>query len=158
MDQIEITKRKMREAFEDDAEAFPPYKLLLAYGGYFEPRHRPEDIPIGEKHYCFRNALRLASERPDLRYIEGYGVSQEFEGMPERHAWCADSDGQVFDPTPTWADPDRPLSVSLLWGISLPLDFVRPFVDRKQLHRGTLDRLRDEIDLITNKLGLDRLR
>jgi hypothetical protein len=158
MDQIEIAKRKMRETFEDDAEAFPPYKLLLAYGEDFEPRLRPDDIPVGEKKYCYRNAYRLACERPNLRYIEGFGVSRDFEGMPNRHAWCADSEGRVFDPTPTWADPDRPLTVLALCGIGLPLDFVCSYVDREELHCGTLYELSDEIHLITDELGLDRLR
>jgi hypothetical protein len=154
--QDETAKKRMLEAMAADEE-FAPYRLLLLHGEWFEPRVRPSEIPAGEKHFCFRNAFRLASERPGLRYIEGFGVSVGFEGMPERHAWCADSQGRVFDPTPTWADPHRPLTVLALRGISLPLDFVRPYVDHDHLHRGTLHHLTNEIKVVTDQLGLPRL-
>jgi hypothetical protein len=147
----------MLEAMAADPHS-PSYALMIRHGEWFEPRVRPDGTPVGEKKSCFRNAFRLASERPDLRYVEGYGVSIDFEGMPERHAWCAGSDGRVIDPTPTWADPDRPLQVVALRGIALPLDFVRPYVDHEHLHRGTLNQLRHDVDKITDALGLPSLR
>jgi hypothetical protein len=153
----DAAERRMRAAFEADSAHFAPYALLLRHGEFHEPRHRPADVAPGEKKYCYRNAFRLASERPELRYIEGYGVSAGFEGMPERHAWCVDRAGLVFDPTPTWADPDLPLPLALC-GIALPLDFVEPYVDRAELHRGTLAALRDRIFLVTDALGVEPLR
>jgi hypothetical protein len=73
--------------------------------------------------------------------------------MPERHAWCVDRSGLVFDPTPTWADPDLPLPLALC-GIALPLAFV----DRAELHCSTLEELRDQSVLITDALGVEPLR
>lgn len=146
------------DAFQDEASASLPYELILRHGEWFEPRARPDDVPVGERKYCFRNAFRLAVERPGLRYIEGFGVSPGWEGWPERHAWCADSEGRVFDPTPTWADPGRPLPILVLRGIALPLEFVRPYVDRDEPHRGALNQLQSEFHLVTDALGLERLR
>ena len=149
-----VAQASLREALEDEADKCASYALLLRDGSFFEPRHRPDDVPAGQKRYCFRNAFRLASERPDLAYVEGYGVSSGFLSMPSRHAWCIDATGQVFDPTPTWADPDRPLTVAALCGIAMPLDFVEPYVDREELHRGTFDQLGDDLRALTDVLGL----
>jgi hypothetical protein len=149
-------ERRMRAAFEAAAAEFAPYELLLRHGSYYEPRRRPADVIPGERKYCYRNAFRLASECPELRYVEGYGVGAEFEGMPERHAWCVDRSGLVFDPTPTWADAHLPLPVALC-GIVLPLLFVEPYVDRAELHCGALEGLRDTPALITDALGVEPL-
>jgi hypothetical protein len=151
VEQREYAKQRMLEALAGESH-FAPYELIFRHGFWFEPRIRPAEVPPGEKRFCFRNAFRLAATRPDLHYVEGYGVSTGGEGMPSRHAWCIDRVGRVFDPT--WGDPERPLTVLALRGIVLPLDFVQPYVDHDYLHCGTLERLADNIDSVTDALGL----
>jgi hypothetical protein len=157
MTRDQAAEAALKAALEAEAHKCASYALLLREGTFFEPRHRPASVPVGEKRYCFRNAYRLASERPDLAYVEGYGVSDGFESMPTRHAWCTDAACRVFDPTPTWADPERPLMVSALCGIAMPLAFVGPYVDREELHCGTFDQIGDDLHLLTEALGLDPL-
>lgn len=147
----------LRRAFEAEADKCPAYALLARDGSFYEPRHRPPDLAPGRKRFCFRNAFRLAAERPELDYVEGYGVSHGFLSMPERHAWCVDAYGRVFDPTPTWADPGRSLPAALC-GLTMPLSFVAPYVDRDELHRGIFDQIGKEIDSLTDALGQERLK
>jgi hypothetical protein len=54
----------------------------------------------GKQGQCFKNAMELALHNPRLSYVEGFGGSI----IPVHHAWCADADGNVIDPT--WDRPE----------------------------------------------------
>ena len=64
---------------------------------------RPSGIRRGPVGRCFENSARLAQNRPDLTYCEGYAASSRI-GIPIHHAWVIDSAGTVIDIT--WADPE----------------------------------------------------
>jgi hypothetical protein len=135
----------LRQALEAEAHLSPKYRFVLRYGQDYVPRARPADIPVGVKHYCFRNAFRLAEARDDLTYVEGFGLGVGVESFFTRHAWCVDSDGRVVDPSPTWADPDRELPATLR-GVALPMDLVREHVEGDEPTRGALYALDDQLD------------
>ena len=78
--------------------------LLLEHGRLFTPAplatpYRP--LPAGQ---CYANAFAMAAARPELVYVEGYGVC-DYDGdlIHFHHAWCATADGTVVDPT--WPEP-----------------------------------------------------
>lgn len=48
------------------------------------------------KKECYRNAGMMALRRDDLTYVEGYAMCGP---IPIEHAWLADEDGNVIDPT-----------------------------------------------------------
>lgn len=57
----------------------------------------PQDVEIGRKGECFRNAANLALGwyRNEYIYCEGYAISV----IPMPHAWCVDLQGNVIDNT-----------------------------------------------------------
>lgn len=77
--------------------------LVLKQGKFFTPGKRPEDIELGSKKECFANASKLALERSDLTYVEGYAMINDRLPLPIAHAWCVDKKGRVVDNT--WENP-----------------------------------------------------
>ena len=77
--------------------------LVLKQGKFFTPEKRPENIELGSKKECFANASRLALERSDLTYVEGYAMINDRLPLPIAHAWCVDKKGRVIDNT--WEKP-----------------------------------------------------
>lgn len=77
--------------------------LVLKQGKFFTPGKRPENIELGSKKECFANASRLALERSDLTYVEGYAMINDRLPLPIAHAWCVDKKGRVVDNT--WENP-----------------------------------------------------
>ena len=77
--------------------------LVLKQGKFFTPEKRPENIELGSKKECFANASRLALERSDLTYVEGYAMINDKLPLPIAHAWCVDKKGRVIDNT--WENP-----------------------------------------------------
>lgn len=71
-------------------------ELLLRHGVEYTGAPKPKDVRWGRKKLCFMNAFNLATRRPELTYVEGYGC-WSFPGM--LHAWCVDAEGRVIDPT-----------------------------------------------------------
>lgn len=90
------------------------FYLLL---GHAQPsRPLPDHIARGEMKQCYMNAGRLARDRPEFSYCEGYAKRAGL--FPLHHAWCLDADGVVLDPT--WPyDPDNEY-----WGVSLDTAFM----------------------------------
>lgn len=77
--------------------------LVLKQGKFFTPEKRPENIELGPKKECFENASKLALERSDLTYVEGYAMVNDRLPLPIAHAWCVDKKGRVVDNT--WENP-----------------------------------------------------
>jgi hypothetical protein len=77
--------------------------LVLKQGKFFTPEKRPDDIKLGSKKECFANASKLALERSDLTYVEGYAMVNDRLPLPIAHAWCVDKKGRVIDNT--WENP-----------------------------------------------------
>lgn len=72
-----------------------PFYLNL--GRAFEPRSLPPNVSPGAAKACYANAGRLALERDDLNYCEGFALRPGL--FPLHHAWCVTDEGQVVDPT-----------------------------------------------------------
>lgn len=77
--------------------------LVLKQGKFFTPETRPADVKLGAKKECFSNAARLALERSNLTYVEGYAMINDGLPLPIAHAWCVDKKGRVVDNT--WEKP-----------------------------------------------------
>lgn len=77
--------------------------LVLKQGKFFVPEKRPDDIELGSKKECFANASKLALERNDLTYVEGYAMISDRLPLAIAHAWCVDKKGRVIDNT--WENP-----------------------------------------------------
>jgi hypothetical protein len=132
--------QQLRDALQKEADVWEPYRLVLEKGVDFIPSVRPSDVEPGEKHFCFRNALRLALATSNLTYFEGVVIFRGFEGMLEHHAWCADESGRVVDPTPTWADKQSQLPL-ILRGVAIPVTLAIPYVEIETPSRGVLNAL-----------------
>lgn len=76
-----------------------PGGIPYLYGKSAYGLKRPKGIRKQRDKQCFENAFRLARQRRDLTYVEGYAQSL----IACEHAWCVDADGHVIDPT--WRDP-----------------------------------------------------
>lgn len=77
--------------------------LVLKQGKFFTPEKKPDDIKLGPKKECFANASKLALERSNLIYVEGYAMVNDRLPLPIAHAWCVDKKGRVVDNT--WENP-----------------------------------------------------
>lgn len=63
----------------------------------------PKNIVKGKLKSCFKNATHLVLENPNLKYFEGYAVSNL--GIPLLHAWVENEQGEIIDNT--WKDPHK---------------------------------------------------
>ena len=146
-------ERVIRDALAREAERIDAQAFVLAHGTVHVPIQRPPGVPAGERHQTFRNALRLARERPDLRYCEGYSLpAGAWEtDPPNRHAWCVDADGRAIDPTPGWAEPGGRLRPCYL-GVPIGADFAAPHVEGG---KGVLYELTGRIGLLAAELFPD---
>lgn len=74
--------------------------FVLVHGRGFVRAALPKGCRLGPLGQCFRNSICLATSRR-LLYVEGYARWRK-DGYPFLHAWCADQDGNAYDPT--WPD------------------------------------------------------
>jgi hypothetical protein len=150
-------ERRIRAALEEeDTTRSDVTRFVLAYGTAHRPVERPADVAPGIRHQAFRNAYRLARERPDLSYCEGFTLPRGWTDRPNRHAWCLDGGGTVIDPSPTWADPGKPLR-DCYFGVAIPLEFAAPHADGDGAAptRGVLYELTGRMHLLAAELGVD---
>jgi hypothetical protein len=77
------------------------YELRAACGCCFTPAALPTGTRALPERRCFLNAARTELQHPGLAYIEGLAFGER-SLLPTLHAWCADRDGQVIDPT--WSE------------------------------------------------------
>jgi hypothetical protein len=73
-------------------------QFVLFHGQRFNRIALPKGIRHGETGRCFQNAIRLVKAR-GLRYVEGYARWRDDMPYPFLHGWCADLDGNAYDPT-----------------------------------------------------------
>lgn len=80
---------------------------VLERGEEFKPRPLPKEEehlrgPVGQ---CYKNAIDVAlgmggrERREDLRYVEGFALPNIAIGIPIRHGWLVDPEGNVLDVT-----------------------------------------------------------
>lgn len=97
--------------------------LLIQHGMRWKPQPLPEKW-IGKvvcyPKACFDNSYRLAARsKGRLLYVEGVAVGI----IPVHHAWCADSEGNVIDPT--WGT-FRDIGVGTIYhGVAIPVEVVK---------------------------------
>ena len=99
-----------------------------------------EGIPSTPRE-CFRNAWYLA-ESYDLIYVEGmaHGV------FPTLHAWCIDSNLNVYDPT--WKNPEE----SMYYGVR----FNDEYINKKMLETGFFGVIDNTIQNYPLLTGVDK--
>lgn len=70
--------------------------FVLQHGRQFTPTKRlPKGIRCGKLKTCYTTAGRIAIDRDDLIYCEGFACGV----IPVMHAWLVDKEGNVIDPT-----------------------------------------------------------
>lgn len=111
---LEVHKRNHKAFTGEDMLFLGPIDLLLQRAQFFPFRPLPANVPRMPVQQCFQNALKLATQRPELTYVEGYAISI----MPVSHAWCIDRDGFVVDPT--WVKNQG----SVYFGLPFHTDYV----------------------------------
>ena len=72
-----------------------PDRIVLEHGRAYTVTAKTFKGKRGRQGACYMNAGRIAMDT-ELTYVEGY-VS--LDGFPIQHAWLADADGNVIDPT-----------------------------------------------------------
>jgi hypothetical protein len=96
-----------REHFEVRRRAFGknlPNDFLLRYGRDYTITAHTYLGPRDEAQACFANATHRAVHDERLTYVEGYVF---VFGVPLQHAWLADANDFVIDPTITDNDDGR---------------------------------------------------
>lgn len=91
------------------------YRYVLKHGEVFTPAPLSPGFSRGPAGNCYLNAARLVITVPELRYVEGYGVTPYFP-LPLEHGWAVTADGRVVDPT--WEKPEECSYV----GVVIPLE------------------------------------
>lgn len=71
--------------------------LLLHHGREFAPAPLPKGIRRGRMGECYSNAGRIAADRSDLFYCEGYALRAGLIPLP--HGWLCDKAGTLIEPT-----------------------------------------------------------
>lgn len=73
-------------------------EYILTLGREYTFAPLPPDVERKAEKECFYNAALLALGRPDLIYVEGYGMAKGCP-LPVLHAWCTLDGKTVIDPT-----------------------------------------------------------
>ncbi len=119
--------------------SYTPADALLAYGGLMSVvRERPAYIKLGAPKHCYSNTVfGLVSQgknNPDeLFYCEGFAIEAGGLWLPIQHAWLADAEGRVVDPT--WEDAER----YVYFGVAFKTSFVFEMLDANGMVPGLLD-------------------
>jgi hypothetical protein len=108
-----------------------PNDFMLQYGREYKMSARTFLGPRDEPKACFKNATHHALLDSRLTYVEGY---IDMYGVPIEHAWLADADGFVIDPTIVNGQ-DR---ISEYFGVPFITDYVEKAVRLNKVY-GLLD-------------------
>jgi hypothetical protein len=92
--------------------------FVFDLGQVWTPQQLPEEYMQMTPKACYENAATLVMDDPDLRYVEGFALSERGI-LPVMHAWAATVDGRVIDPT--W---DNPAGATYL-GVEIPICAVQ---------------------------------
>lgn len=110
-DAAELMVKRELERRRDAWTPKPDY--IYRGGGDYMLRHgrpyRGQALPDGyermEENQCFWNALQMARDNPNLRYVEG--VYSTSNAHPTPHAWVIDPDDKVIEVTHVTRDLER---------------------------------------------------
>jgi len=91
------------------------------------------------KRECYRNAYYLAWYT-GLIYVEGIGINI----IGTEHAWCIDSDFNVYDPT--WDNPEK----HSYYGVPFDLDYVEKIMHETEVY-GVLQNWTQRFPLFTGE-------
>jgi hypothetical protein len=99
-------------------------ELVLKLGRPYRAGLLPAGARRGRMGYCYANTLALISDRPHLRYVEGFAMPwvDGSAGAPAYHCWAATAGGRVWDPT--WPEPEH----SAYFGVQFNLADVARFI------------------------------
>lgn len=115
-DYMELLANTYKNNFKD---SYTPIDYILEHGQSWGPRIFPKHIEQGPERECFRTSALLATEHPELRYVEGYATAI----IPTEHAWLVDSNGNVIDPT--WgAEYSKGRCPHDYFGVAIPIETV----------------------------------
>ena len=103
--------------------------------------HSKKTIKRGKMKECFMNAYRLA-ESSGFIYVEGFAISSI--GFPVLHAWCIDSNDNVYDPT--WSDGKE------YFGVPFKIEYVLKTMLKRKSY-GVIDNFECRFPLIS---GVDK--
>jgi hypothetical protein len=118
-------------------------EFVLKHGQEYKPQPLPRIFKPGLPRHCYENAYHLAVKKREFIYVEGYCLSPG--SIPLLHAWCADVEGNVYDPTYT-GGPNPPLG-EIYFGVP----FAFPYVQKTVLHNrcyGLLDDFQNKFPLL----------
>lgn len=108
--------------------AYSGPRIILEHGMQFLAYANAPDFESGRsRHYskrsaCYLNAALLASDTPDLTYVEGYAWPNQFP-FPVEHAWVMTPTKRIIDPT--WGHLHDPTTY---YGVPFHTDWLRAFL------------------------------
>lgn len=103
-------------------------QLILDCGTAMEAKLLPANIKRGLPKSCYYNCQKLAFEKEDFIYVEGYALMDD-PLFTTAHAWLLTPYGDAIDPT--WETPG-----DAYLGIPLSTEWIRLFLEsRKQRGR-----------------------
>lgn len=107
-----------------NSQEFHRYKFILDYGMYWSSGNKPDCFEPMQARKCYLNSYKFFPNNPDFAYIEGfYRLTYKGQNKLISHAWCADTDGNIFDAT--YPAPNTCEYV----GVPLNIDFVKCIFD-----------------------------
>jgi len=122
----------MRSHFEAREKAFganPVTSFMLQYGRDYTISAHTYIGPREEPGACFMNAPHRAAFDSRLTYVEGYVF---IYGLPIQHAWCADAEGFVIDPTITDNNDGR---IGGYFGVPFLTEYVKKACKANGIYR-----------------------
>jgi len=130
----------LEEYLKENAEITAAYKharwkyssieeFVLKYGKLYKNKPLPKDFKQGLRFSpkaCYQNAKKLSNKRRELTYTEGFAVGNM--GIPIRHAWCVDKDGNAYDCTWVYQEQRE------YFGISFKIEYVNEHYKKTKEH------------------------
>lgn len=113
--------------------ASPLDRFIHDRGQPYKAQALPSGHTQGPLKACFRNAYSLISSSNGLhlKYVEGVALDPRL-GISIHHAWAADDDHMVYDPT--WRNPEE----CVYFGVVIPLPALLEEMNRTGIY-GVLD-------------------
>lgn len=138
---------QMLASLESASRSFGMF--ILGHGREWEPQELPRRFMRGTPKACFANCQEILrtgyARQAGLTYVEGYACTAAIRTpVPVLHAWLADGEGRVIDPT--WEDPLH----STYFGVPFSLSYVLSTVKRLSKPVSLIDNFDDRWELLRN--------